>query len=210
MTAMQSPVTEKNTKKAGGDGSWAKGKTGNGKRRNGSRDKHSRRIERLLKLKEWKKANALIHEELVYEPTDHWLWLHLGLTYYEQKDYEKALSCSEWAVQLQSRCPLALWHLAGALFMTGSESAAVAVWTALLHMDIEEIAYGEHGEGMDWALQLANDVQYRLGRYYQRIGENRLAAESFRKYVHNRRHGVGSLYEVKEVEKLLLQVSNGS
>lgn len=170
--------------------------------------KRSTQIERVLRAKNWKRARALIQEELVYEPTDHWLWLHLGLTYYEQKLYEQALKCSEWAVQLQSSCPLALWHLAGAQYMTGNESAAVALWTALLHMDIEEIAYGEHGEGMDWALQLVNDVQYRLGRYYQRVGENRLAAECFRKYLHNRSHGVGSIYEVKKVEELLAQVSN--
>ena len=39
-------------------------------------------IENLLASKKWKKARALIHEELVAAPSDHWLWMHLGLTYY--------------------------------------------------------------------------------------------------------------------------------
>jgi tetratricopeptide (TPR) repeat protein len=203
MTRINNRATGKDTKRADGDGSWAKGRNGNGRSRTGSRDKMSARIERYLKTRQWKKARVLIQEQLVYEPADHWLWLHLGLTYYEEKDYEKALKCSQWAVRLQPDCPLALWHLAGSLYMAGNESAAVAMWTSLLHMDVEEIAYGEHGEGMDWALQLVNDVHYRLGRYYQRVGEDRLAAESFRKYLHNRQHGVGSAYELKEVEALL-------
>jgi tetratricopeptide (TPR) repeat protein len=135
-------------------------------------------LERHLKAKNWKKARSLIQDELVFEPTDHWLWATLGLTFYEQHDYERALRCSEWAVQLQPNCPLALWHYAGSLAMTGRESAALAIWTTLLRMDLEDIAYGEHGEGMDWALQLVNDVHYRVGRYYQRVGEKRLAAES--------------------------------
>jgi hypothetical protein len=50
-------------------------------------------------------------------------------------------------------------------------------------------------------------VHYRVGRYYQRVGEKRLAAEAYRKYVHNRGHGVGSIYDTKKVEEYLAQVS---
>ncbi len=51
--------------------------------------------------------------------------------------------------------------------MNGREDAALVIWTILRDMDLEEVAYGECGEGMDWALQLLNDVHYRVGRYYQ-------------------------------------------
>jgi len=208
MTRIHNPATRKDTKRADGAHSWEKGKTKNGKSPNGSSARMSATIERYLKGKEWKRARALIQEQLVFEPADHWLWMHLGLTYYEEKEYEKAVRCSQWAVQLEPRCPLGLWHLAGALYMTGDEAAAVAVWISLLHMDVEEVAFGEHGEGMDRALQLINDIHYRMGRYYHRIGEDRLAAESFRKHLHNRHHGVSSSYDIKETEELLAQVSH--
>lgn len=142
---------------------------------------------------------------MVYHPSDHWLWLTLSLTYYEQKKYEQALKCSEWAVHLEPACPLALWHYAGSLYMSGMEASALAIWTSLLSKDIDEVAYGEHGEGMDWALQLINDVHYRVGRYYQHIGRDDLAAEAFGKYIHNREHGVGSIYELAAVKQHLLQ-----
>ena len=70
-------------------------------------------------------------------------------------------------------------------------------------MDLEEIAYGEHGEGMDWALQLVNDVHFKLAKYYQWAGKNVWAMESTKKYLHNRKHGVGSLYDVRDAESIV-------
>jgi tetratricopeptide (TPR) repeat protein len=164
-------------------------------------------IEKLLEQKRWGKARALIQEELVSAPTDHWLWTTLGLTYYEEKQYEKALECSKRAVELQPDCPLVLWDYAGTLEMCAREEAALAIWTVLLDMDLEEVAYGECGEGMDWALQLINDVHYRMGRYFSRKGKDEQARTAFRKYLHNRKHGVGSIYSTKDVEKYIFALA---
>jgi predicted Zn-dependent protease len=165
-------------------------------------------IERLIEQKKWSKARALIQEELISAPTDHWLWMTLSLTYYEQKQYEKALECSKVAVQYQPDCPLAIWHYAGSLYMTGHEDAALVIWTMLLQKEPEEVAYEECGEGMDWALQLLNDVHYRMGRYYEWKGITELARVSYEKYLHNRRHGVGSIYETKNVENYLARLNS--
>ena len=164
-------------------------------------------IERVLAEKKWKHARSLIQEELLFQPMDHWLWMHLGLTYHEQHEYEKAVECSKRAVQLAPNCPLALWHYAGSLEMAGEGAFALPIWIMLLRMDVEEVAYGDHGEGMDWALQLLNDVHYRIGRYYQRIGQKELAKESLGKYLHNRAHGVGSIYDLGKAKEYLSQVS---
>lgn len=163
----------------------------------------TKEIERLIEQKKWAKARALIQEQLVSAPTDHWLWLTLSLTYYEQKQYEKALECSKLAVEYQPDCPLALWHYAGSLFMCGREDAAFAIWAILLDKDLDEVADGECGEGMDWAMQLLNDVHYRIGRYYEWKRKLEQARVSFEKYLHNRNHGVGSIYDKKQVEKIL-------
>jgi tetratricopeptide (TPR) repeat protein len=164
-------------------------------------------IERALAEKGWKEARVLIQDELLFQPMDHWLWMHLGLTYHEQREYEKAVECSKRAVQLAPNCPLALWHYAGSLEMAGEGAFALPIWIMLLSMDVKEVAHGDHGEGMDWALQLLNDVHYRMGRYYERIGNNELATESFRKYLHNRGHGVGSVYDLSKAEESLSRVS---
>jgi len=165
------------------------------------------KIEKLLAAKKWKQARALIQEELVSEPGDHWLWMHLGLTYYEEKNYDKAVECSKRAVELKPGCALALWHFAGSLDMAGKEQSALAIWTILLDMDLEKVANGECGEGMDWALQLVNDVHCRMGRYFQRKGREELAQVSFEKYLHNREHGVGSIYDAAPIRKQLARTA---
>ncbi len=170
------------------------------------------KIEKLLAAKQWKAARALIQDELLSKPTDHWLWTTLGLTYYEERTYDKALKCSRRAVELAPHCPLVLWDFAGCLQMNGKGSSALAIWTLLLSMDLDEIAYGECDEGMDWAMQLLNDVHFRMGRHYQHEGQNEKAVVSFKKYLHNRSHGVGSIYDKKQVETYLAQLEtpNGS
>lgn len=203
MTQTHSRATRKSTKPANGANVWAKAKTRNGKSRTGSRDKNIQEIERLIDERRWTKARARLQEELVYNPADHWLWLALSLTYYEQKKYEQALKCSEWAIHLKPACPLALWHYAGSLYMCGRGAAALAIWTSILSLEVEEVAFGDHGEGMDWALQLINDVQFRVARYYQSIGRDELAGGAFAKYVHNRQHGVGSIYDLAVAQRYL-------
>lgn len=164
-------------------------------------------LEKLIKRESWTKARALIQEQLTSAPTDHWLWMNLSLTYYEQKKYEKALQCAKLAVEFKPSCPLALWHYAGSLFMSGREDAALAIWTLLLNMDLEEVAYGECAEGMDWAMQLINDVHYRMGKYYLWKKNPEQACVSFKKYLHNRAHGVGSIYDKQQVEKYLAELT---
>lgn len=193
----------KRTKKAKGGNSWAKAKTRNGKSRNGSSAEAGRRIEALIAAENWPAAREAIQVELLDQPADHWLWIHLGLTYYEQRDYEKAEKCYARAVELAPRCPLALWHYAGCLDMLDRPDSSLVLWTILLNMEVEEVAYGDHGEGMEWALELINDVHYRMGRLFQRLGDWPRARVSFEKYLHNRRHGVASSYELEAVEKFL-------
>ncbi len=163
-------------------------------------------IERLIKKKQWSRARAALQEALALDPDDHWLWMHLGLTYYEQKKYEPALKCCEHAIRLAPDCALAKWHFAGALAMTGHERQALEIWSSMLQDDVEEIAFGDHGEGMDWALQLLNDVHFRMGRCWQHLGLDDLARQSFQKYLHNRRHRVKSIYDVNVAERCLREI----
>jgi tetratricopeptide (TPR) repeat protein len=207
---MSNPATEKGTRRGGGGSSWRKEKKRNAKSRAGSSADTKAAIGRALTAKDWTRARTLLHEELVFAPADHWVWMHLSLAYYEDRQYEKALLCSKRAVELEPQCPLALWHYAGCLYMSGHEDAARNVWTVLLHTDLEEIAYGDCGEGMDHAMRLLNDVHYRLGQYYLWKGEAELARTSFEKYLHNRAHGVESSYDEKLVKQELAKLAPAS
>jgi tetratricopeptide (TPR) repeat protein len=167
-------------------------------------------IDALLQAKKWKPAQELLYRELIEAPTDHWVWYTLSLAHYEQKHYDLALKCSQRAIELQPNCPLALWHYAGSLSMTGQDSQALVIWNLLLNMNPEVVAEGDCGEGMDHALRLLNDVHYRIGRYYQHHGPPELAREAFAKYLHNRGHGVASTYDSAPVERYLSKLALAS
>lgn len=192
---------------------WAKAKKGSGKSRNGTSangrqvadydERRTAEIESLLATEEWTRARILIRRELKKTPTSHWLITMLGLTYYEERDYKKAITYSKKALRLKPDCPLVLAHHAGTLAMLGRNKKALQVYQGLLDRDLDSLAYDECGEGMDWALQLVNDCHYRMGRCFQSLGNNEAARRSLKKYLHNRAHGVGSIYDRKNAEALL-------
>jgi tetratricopeptide (TPR) repeat protein len=203
---MRGQAKKKNTKPANGAGAWPRGKTKSAGRKTGSNDRVGKTIERLLAAEKWQEAQTLLHKELIHAPTSHWLWMMLSETYYEQFEYETALECAKRAVELAPQCSLALWHYAGCLSMTGQERAALSIWQLMLNRDLDEVAHGECGEGMKWAMQLLNDVHYRMGCIHRFLGEDAQARASFEKYLHNRRHGVGSIYKVDEVKQYLAKL----
>jgi tetratricopeptide (TPR) repeat protein len=203
---MRTPATKNHTSPANAGGAWPRAKTKNGRKKTGSSAKHANTIQRLLTAEKWQDAQLLLHRELIHAPTDHYWWMMLSETYYEQFEYDTALECAKRAVELAPQCPLALWHYAGCLSMTGQERAALSVWALLLNRDLNEVAHGECGEGMKWAMQLLNDVHYRMGLIHYFLGEDAQARISFEKYLHNRRQGVGSIYDANEVKKQLAEL----
>jgi tetratricopeptide (TPR) repeat protein len=68
----------------------------------------SKEIEKLIAAKDWKDARKLIRAALRKKPDSHWLLTRLGLTYYEEYNYEKALFYSGQALELAPNCPLVM------------------------------------------------------------------------------------------------------
>ena len=87
--------------------------------------------------------------------------------------------------------------------MIGKEKEALATYRKILRMDLDEVATGEHGEGMKWAVRLLNDVHYSMGRLNHWLSVDAKAKVSFGKYLHNRQHGMESNYKIAEVKQYL-------
>src|SRR5512146_1689372 len=104
-------------------------------------------IEEAIKRENWEKARSLIRSRLKRFPDDHWLITRLGLTYYEQKQYKRALRYSEKALSLAPHCPLVLWDYAGSLDMLQRSEEAIAVYKRIVQRGVNQIAYGKCGEG---------------------------------------------------------------
>jgi|GEM_PF-4357868 len=72
-----------------------------------------------------------------------------------------------------------------------------------------DLVDGPCGEGEAWALQLHNDCPYRMGRCYQSLRELEEAPLSLPRYLHNLRHGAGTIHGKAKAEAALAEISRG-
>jgi len=155
----------------------------------------SAEIESAIEAENWPEAGRLIEAQLVHKPQDHWLLTRLGLTYYEQFDYELSLQYAEAALEIAPACPLAMWDCAGALDMLERYDGAIPLFQRIISAGDDEIAFGDCGEGLDWARKLIADCHFRLADCYRKSGNHLVAAENYEMYLKLRASGWGSIYE---------------
>src|SRR4051794_28575233 len=117
----------------------------------------SRGIESAIKREDWKEARRLVRAALRRQPDSHWLIARLALTYYEEFDYERALTIGQQAYKLAPNCPLVLWEMAGTLDMLKRHREAIPIYRRLVRRGVESVAYGDCGEGLAWARGLVAD-----------------------------------------------------
>ena len=160
-------------------------------------------IEKAIRADNWPRARALIRSALKYEPNSHWLVTRLGLTYYEQRQYKRALRFSEKALALAPQCPLVLWDYAGCLDMLDRLEEAIAIYRRLVRRGVGRLACGDCGEGKAWAKGLIADCHYRLAHCYRDVGNMTKAVASYRCYLALRSSGYRSIYSVVKVRKEL-------
>ena len=172
-------------------------------------DRSAASIERAIKLEDWPKARKLIQSELRQDPNDHWLLIRLGLTYYEQRQYHAALWSASKALQVAPYCPLVIWDYAGSLEMLGREGEALKLYRRLLSWGEEKIAFGECGEGLQWARSLIADCHYRIASILEKKGQRKRALTAYEEYLSRRQRGHRSIYSLRDVKarykKLLLK-----
>jgi len=166
-------------------------------------------INRLSKEEKWAEARAYILEWLKDEPDSHWLITKLSGTYYEERNYEKALEYVEQALRVAPRCPLVLWDYATTLDMLERNKDALRVYKSLIRRGVDRIAHGECDVGIRWARSLVNDCRYRLGRIYASMGNFHLASKYMEAHIANRSRNCPSIYNVRDVKKKLAIILDG-
>lgn len=157
--------------------------------------------------KDYHSAIGLLKEELKKLPNDHWLNAQLAISYYELRDYKTALQFSEKAVQLSPNCPLALDYHASILLTNGKVEEALHIWNNLLDKDLNEIAYGECGEGIRFAKSLLNDVRFSVGDAYMELNNKEKALSYYKSHLANRQKGIFSNIKRSEVLKEISKIA---
>jgi predicted Zn-dependent protease len=164
------------------------------------KDRSAAGIENAIKAEDWRKARKLVQKELRQSPNDHWLLTRLALTYYEERQYHAALWLESKALKLAPYCPLVIWGHAGSLQMLGRESEALKLYRRLLRRGEEKIAFGECGEGLQWARSLIADCYYRIAQILENRGQRKRALAAYEEYLSRRRRGHRSIYSLRAVK----------
>jgi tetratricopeptide (TPR) repeat protein len=134
---------------------------------------------------------------------------NLAIAYYELREYEKALSLSERALKFNSRDFLVLdYHACILSVIEGKEQEAIKLLKRIIHTDLNKIAYGPNGEGMNWAKSIVNDCRMRLALVYQSINKKKEALKLVNEHLENRQRGVFSNFTKSEVVKRLKLLSS--
>jgi tetratricopeptide (TPR) repeat protein len=185
-----------------------------------NKTKFSAKINQLFDEENWSRARVLILKELGNQPSDHWLLDRLSVTFYEEKNYKKALELIKQAYELAPNCPLALWDYAGTNDALGKSNAAIKLYKKILNMRAEGPEHDECWEGQDWFASLVLDAHFRLGVCYQKLSKFELARSFLTDFVrmlgemsvpatYTADEANGLLAKLDEQEKGLLQEVRG-
>jgi tetratricopeptide (TPR) repeat protein len=154
-------------------------------------------ISNLIESEQWEKARALIEKELEREPDNHWLLTQLGETYYEQRQYRRALGLFLKSLDIVPDCPLTLWHLAGTLDALGYTAGALRLYTWLLKS--KRTAEDDPcWESAEWTDALKTDCVFRIGVCFQHLHRKDKAEQCFRQYIDLLLAGAAGSYPIEE------------
>jgi tetratricopeptide (TPR) repeat protein len=174
-----------------------------------AKDILSDQINSLFAKEKWAEARALLEPELIKFPGSHWLLDRLSVTYYEQKNYQKAFTFINKAFAIAPRCPLVLWDYAGTCAAQGKTQASIQKYKALFDMFPDEFHEDECGEDMHWASSLIMDCFFRLAVCYQTLKKYHDAMSYLDEYIGIRttRDDLDSLYSIADAKKLKARIS---
>jgi tetratricopeptide (TPR) repeat protein len=165
-------------------------------------------IEEAIAKDQWLLARRRIRKKLAEEPDSHWLISRLALTYYELRQYRRALNYEIKALQIAPYCPLSIWGYAGTLDMLNREKEALEVFRWLISWGEEELAYGPCGEGIQKARSLIADCFYRIALIQARKGQRKKAIQSYKEHLSRRTRGTRSIYPLRVVKQKLRKMEN--
>lgn len=166
-------------------------------------------IAMAMDAEDWPRARREIEHELLLNPRDHWLLTRLCTTYYEEKDYTKALQLARRAYRIAPRCPLVRWDYAAALDMSNHTKEAVRLWKSLLRQGLRSLANDPCSEGKEWTRALMNDCRYRLAMANADLGDLAAANRYRLNFLRKLKEGVSSVYNDEAARRLAEAIARG-
>jgi tetratricopeptide (TPR) repeat protein len=176
----------------------------------------SDKIDRLFQHCKWEKARQLLEAERKKDPQDHWLLTQLAVTFYEQRQYAKALRLLLASRKIVGDCPLTLWNLAGTLDALGKRANAIKIYKWLL-ASTRSPQEDPCWESKEWTAALKTDCVFCMGDCFRHLGKLKKAERFYRQYLELLLMGADGSYSIEDVAAKIRalqdadrQTSNGS
>jgi tetratricopeptide (TPR) repeat protein len=164
----------------------------------------------LFEREHWNSARKLILSKLKRDKLNHWLLTRLGSTYYEERNYKKALEITKRALLLAPKCPLVLWDYAGTLQALDKDLEAIQIYRKLIRKGIKRIATEKCGEGIARARGLIADCYFGLSISLFEIGKKKAGLKAFENHLELRGPGCRSIYSIEYVKNRIGKLTKNS
>lgn len=165
----------------------------------------SRTIQDLIEHGEWEHARSSIERALMLEQDNHWLLTQLGVTYYEQGQYETSLEFFLRSFAIVPDCPLTLWNIAGVRAAMGRPKDALRIYAWLLNSN-RSAQDDPCWESKEWTDSLKADCVYRAGVCFQQVKQWKLAEMCLRQYINVLLSGINGTYSVEDAAKRIREL----
>ena len=158
----------------------------------------------LRAKRNWDELRDFLQEKADQYPEDYFILTELSQAYRFVDNSRQALYYSQKALELvPDDDELVIYNHGMALQDNEMYSEALPYFNMILEKSIEEIAYGEHGEGMKYAKGLYNDSLYMKGVCYMELGNKEEALHYIQLHLSNRHRGQYSAFSRQEVIQCL-------
>lgn len=168
------------------------------------------RLETLKRESNWKGLAKMLKRYAKRYPNEYYVSQQLAATLYIESiaQYKLAIQYAEYAIVTEPEDDLNIYTYACALYYVGQLDKSFEYFMKIINKDIQEIAYGEHGEGIRYAKQLINDSVYMVGVVCQRLQKYNEAKGFFLRHLEDRKPFQYSDFTKKQVMKHLSELGN--
>jgi tetratricopeptide (TPR) repeat protein len=158
----------------------------------------SLQINELFQQEKWLEARKLLEAGRERDPQNHWLLTQLGVTFYEQFEYEAARGIFLDSLKILKDCPLTLWNYAGTLDALGKHDEALPIYAWLIQSN-RTAQEDPCWESAEWTARLKADCAYRVGVCFRHLGKKEEAENWLLQYVDLLFRGIEGTYSIADV-----------
>jgi len=161
----------------------------------------SKKMNLYFENNDWENAKVLIENEIIKFPNEYFLITSLSKVYYNLKSFDKSLKLAKEAFEIEPNDVLVLYDYACVLAAHNKNEKALKYWNIILNKNINDIAYGQFGEGLKWAKSIINDSRFRKSLCLIEVGELKEAKQLIVKHLKDRKRGIYSDFTKKQILK---------